>query len=152
MFANRSGIPDNKKGGAKGAAILIIVLLIAIAIVSMYIRLNWQRFKAEASFGFTMAALIVFLIAIIVIVIRINLRKARKEKERKAREEAERLEQERLERARLERERLERVEAGLEEPVEEGYLGDGKFELSDIGEAASMIGDKISGMLSKKDE
>jgi hypothetical protein len=35
--------------------------------------------------------------------------------------------------------------------VENGYLGDGKLQLSDFKDAADMIGDKIDDMLTKKE-
>lgn len=99
---------NNKKGSAK--VYLIIAIIIVIAIASIFIKLNWRRFKAEASFGFTMAALAVFLLAIIYFVIRFNIRKARKAKE-KARMEQLKAENDRLE---AENDRLEAENDRLE--------------------------------------
>ena len=65
---------NNKKGNA--TVYLIIIALLAVAVAVMFIKLNWRRFKAEASFGFTVTVIV-------------------KEREQ-ARLESERFEQERI--------------------------------------------------------
>ena len=111
---------NNKKGNA--TVYLIIFALIAIAVTFMFIRLNWRRFKAEASFGFTVAGVIIAVLLI---------RKARKEKAKEL--------------ARLEKERLEqeRIAAGGKPST----LGDGKLEMNDVSEVAGKAMDKIDKFL-----
>ncbi|MBE6019696.1 MAG: hypothetical protein E7230_05135 [Clostridiales bacterium] len=124
---------NNKKGGAK--LYLVILLLIVLAVAGMFIKLNWRRFKAEASFAFTVTVTVVLVVLIIILLIRHSIRKARREKAK----ELARLEKERLE--------AERIAAGGKPST----LGDGKFEMSDIGEAAGVAKEKIEDLL-KKDE
>ncbi|MBR7088629.1 MAG: hypothetical protein IKI38_04670, partial [Mogibacterium sp.] len=109
---------NNKKGNA--TAYLIIIALLAIVIAYMFVRLNWRRFKAEASFGFTVAGVIIAVLLILFLMIRHSIRKAKKEKAK--------------EQARLEKERLEqeRIAAGGKPST----LGDGKFEMNDVSEVA----------------
>lgn len=128
---------NNKKGNA--TVYLIIIALLVIAVISMFVKLNWRRFKAEAGFGFTVAGIAIAVLLILFLVIRHSIRKARKEKEK--------------EKARLEKEKLdrEREAAGLP-PL---TLGNGKLELSDFGEAADKAAGKIDDFLNKdkkKDE
>ena len=120
---------NNKKGGA--TVYLIIITLLAIAVAYMFIRLNWQRFKAEASFGFTVAGVIIAVLLIIFLMIRHSIRKARKEKAKEL--------------ARLEKERLEqeRIAAGGKPST----LGDGKLEMNDVSEVAGKAMDKIDKFL-----
>ena len=87
---------NNKKGGA--TVYLIIITLLAIAVAYMFIRLNWQRFKAEASFGFAVTGVVIAVLLILFLLIRHSIRKAKREKERA------RLEKEKLEQAKLEKE------------------------------------------------
>lgn len=126
---------NNKKGGA--TVYLIVIAILAIAVISMFIKLNWRRFKAEASFGFTVAGIAIAVLLILFLMIRHSIRKARKEK---AREKA------RLE---MEKRNQERIAAGLEPET----LGNGKLELSDVKEAAGKAtekaAEKIDGFLSK---
>ena len=68
-----------RKGSA--TVILIAVLAVILIVIGLYIRLNWRTFKAEASFGFAIAMLIVALIPIMYLLIRHSIKKARKEKE-----------------------------------------------------------------------
>lgn len=125
-------IINNKKGGT-GTAILIVVGILVIAVGALVIKRNWARFKAEASFGFTIAALAVFVIAIVILIIRYKIKKAKKEKEKKA--EAERLERERL------------AAQGIIVP--ESTIGNGKLEKSDFTEVAGKINDKLDDMVRK---
>ena len=126
---------NNKKGGA--TLYLVIIALLAIAVISMFIKLNWRRFKAEASFGFTVAGIAIAVLLILFLMIRHSIRKAKKEK---AKEKA------RLE---MEKRNQERVAAGLQPET----LGNGKLELSDVGEAAgkavNKATEKIDDFLSK---
>lgn len=120
---------NNKKGNA--TVYLIIFALVAIAVAFMFIRLNWRRFKAEASFGFTVAGVIIAVLLIIFLMIRHSIRKARKEKAKEL--------------ARLEKERLEqeRIAAGGKPST----LGDGKLEMNDVSEVAGKAMDKIDKFL-----
>ena len=79
---------NNKKGGA--TVYLVIIALLILGIAALFIKLNWRRFKAEASFAFTIVAIVLVLLLIIFLMIRHSIRKARKEKE-KAKEKARRL-------------------------------------------------------------
>lgn len=121
---------NNKKGGA--TVYLIIIAILFIAIVSMFIKLNWRRFKAEASFGFAVAGVAIAVLLILFLMIRHSIRKARKEKQK--------------EKERLERERIaqERAAAGL--PPE--TLGNGQLDASDFREAADKAMGKIDEFLS----
>ena len=120
---------NNKKGNA--TVYLVIITLLAIAVAVMFIKLNWRRFKAEASFGFAVAGIVIAVLLILFLMIRHSIRKAKKEKAK--------------EQARLEKERLEqeRIAAG----GKPGTLGDGKFELNDISEAAGKAMDKVDKFL-----
>ena len=120
---------NNKKGNA--TVYLVIITLLAIAVAVMFIKLNWRRFKAEASFGFTVAGIVIAVLLMLFLMIRHSIRKAKKEKAK--------------EQARLEKERLEqeRIAAG----GKPGTLGDGKFELNDISEAAGKAMDKVDKFL-----
>ena len=80
----------------------------------------------------------------------ISIRRAKREKARAEKARLEALEKERREKERLEREALASADLG-ETDVEKGYLGDGKFELSDITDAAGVIGDKLGSLISKDD-
>ena len=120
---------NNKKGSA--TVYLIIIALLAIAVAAMFIKLNWRRFKAEASFGFAVAGVVIAVLLILFLLIRHSIRKAKKEKEK--------------EKARLEKERLEaeRIAAGGKPST----LGDGKLELNDVSEVAGKAKDKIDKFL-----
>ena len=120
---------NNKKGNA--TVYLIIIALLAIAVAFMFVRLNWRRFKAEASFGFAVAGVIIAILLILFFMIRHSIRKAKKEKAR--------------EQARLEKERLEqeRIAAGGKPST----LGDGKLEMADVSEVAGKAMDKIDKFL-----
>ena len=125
---------NNKKGGA--TVYLVIIALLVIGIAALFIKLNWTRFKAEASFGFTVAAVFLAVILILFLMIRHSIRKARKEKEK--------------EKARLEREKFEaEIKAAGGTP---GSLGNGKLEMSDISETAGKAKDKIGGLFDKEDK
>ena len=124
---------NNKKGGA--TVYLVIIALLLLAIAGLYIKLNIKRFKAETSFAFSVVAIVLALLLIIFFLIRHSIRKAKKEKEK--------------EKARLERERFEaEIIAAGGTP---GTLGNGKLEMSDIGEAAGKAKDKVSGLFDKED-
>ena len=82
---------NNKKGGA--TVYLVIISILVIAIAFLFIKLNWRRFKAEASFGFTVVAAVLAALLILFLMIRHSIRKARREKEK----EKERLEREKFE-------------------------------------------------------
>jgi uncharacterized membrane protein len=116
---------NNKKGSA--AVYLILLLLVALIIAGVYIRLNWRRFQAEASFGFTVAIIVIAVLLIIFLMIRHSIRKAKKQKAK--------------EQARLEKERLEqeRIAAGGKPST----LGNGKLEASDVSEVAGKALEKI---------
>ena len=116
---------NNKKGSA--TVYLIIAVIVVIAVASIFIRLNWRRFKAEASFGFAVAGVVIGILLILFLMIRHSIRKAKKQKAK--------------EQARLEKERLEqeRIAAGGKPST----LGDGKFEMSDVSEVAGKALDKI---------
>ena len=120
---------NNKKGNA--TVYLIIIALLAVAVAAMFIKLNWRRFKAEASFGFTVTGIVIAVLLILFLLIRHSIRKAKKEKEK--------------EQARLEKERLEqeRIAAGGKPST----LGDGKLEMSDVNEVAGKAMDKIDRFL-----
>ena len=68
---------NNKKGNA--TVYLVIITLLAIAVAVMFIKLNWRRFKAEASFGFTVAGIVIAVLLILFLMIRHSIRKAKKE-------------------------------------------------------------------------
>ena len=120
---------NNKKGNA--TVYLIIIALLSVAVAAMFIKLNWRRFKAEVSFGFTVAGIVIAVLLILFLLIRHSIRKAKKEKEK--------------EQARLEKERLEqeRIAAGGKPST----LGDGKLEMSDVNEVAGKAMDKIDRFL-----
>ena len=120
---------NNKRGSA--TAYLIIILLLVIAIAAMFIRLNWRRFKAEASYGFAVAGVVIAVLLILFLMIRHSIRKAKKEKAREL--------------ARLEKERLEqeRIAAGGKPST----LGNGKLEMDDVSEVAGKAMDKIDKFL-----
>ena len=120
---------NNKKGNA--TVYLVIILLLAIAVAAMFIKLNWRRFKAEASFGFTVAGIVIAILLILFLMIRHSIRKARKQREK--------------EKARLEKERLEqeRIAAGGKPST----LGDGKLEMSDVSEVAGKAMEKVDKFL-----
>ena len=94
----------------------------AVIIAGVFIKLNWRRFKAEASFGFTVAVIIIAVLLIIFLMIRHSIRKAKKQKAK--------------EQARLEQ---ERIAAGGKPST----LGNGKLEASDVSEVAGKALDKI---------
>ena len=119
----------NKKGSA--TPYLVIAALLVIVVAYIYIRLNWQRFKAEASFGFAVAGVVIAVLLILFLMIRHSIRKA---KRKKAKEQA-RLEKERLE--------AERIAAGGKPST----LGDGKLEMSDVSEVAGKARDKVDKFL-----
>ena len=129
-----------KRNSKKGSATpyLIILLLVVIVVAYMFIRLNWKRFKVEASFGFTVAVVVIAVLLILFLLIRHSIRKAKKQKEK--------------EKARLEKERLEqeRIAAGGKPST----LGNGKAEMSDVSEVAGKAIEKIDDFLAKgeKDE
>lgn len=125
---------NNKKGGA--TVYLVIILLLVLCIAGLFIKLNWRRFKAETSFAFTIVAAVLAVILILFLMIRHSIRKARKEKEK--------------EKARLERERFEAeiIAAGGTPST----LGNGKLEMSDIGEPADKAKDRIGGFFNKEDD
>ena len=125
---------NNKKGGA--TVYLVIILLLFIAIVGMFLKLNWKRFKAETSFALSVIAIVIVLLLVIFLLIRHSIRKARKEKER--------------EKARLEREKFEAeiIAAGGTPST----LGNGKLEMSDISETAGKAKDKVSELFNKEDQ
>ena len=120
---------NNKKGNA--TVYLVIITLLAIAVAVMFIKLNWRRFKAEASFGFAVAGIVIAVLLILFLMIRHSIRKAKKEKMR--------------EQARLEKERLEqeRIAAGGKPST----LGDGKIEMNDVSEVAGKAMDRIDKFL-----
>jgi membrane protein implicated in regulation of membrane protease activity len=120
---------NNKKGNA--TVYIVIILLLVIAVAAMFIRLNWRRFKAEASYGFAVAGVVIAVLLILFLMIRHSIRKAKKEKAK--------------EQARLERERLEqeRIAAGGKPST----LGNGKIEMDDVTEVAGKAMDKIDKFL-----
>ena len=120
---------NNKKGGA--TVYLVILGILVLAIAAIFIRLNWRRFKAEASFGFAVSGTVIAVLLILFLMIRHSIRKAKKEKAK--------------EQARLEKERLEqeRIAAGGKPST----LGDGKLELNDVSEVAGKAMEKIDKYL-----
>ncbi|MBQ0018703.1 MAG: hypothetical protein KBS63_05850 [Clostridiales bacterium] len=80
---------SNKKGSA--STVIILVVLVIGAIIGLYLKLNWKRFKADASFGFAIAAMGIAILLIIYLCIRSKIKKAkkRKAKEKEAKEAAE---------------------------------------------------------------
>ncbi len=120
---------NNKRGNA--TAYLVIILLFVIAIAAMFIRLNWRRFKAEASYGFAVAGVVIAVLLIIFLMIRHSIRKAKKKKAKEL--------------ARLEKERLEqeRIAAGGKPST----LGNGRLEMDDVSEVAGKALDKIDEFL-----
>ncbi len=125
---------NNKKGGA--TVYLVIISILVIAIAFLFIKLNWRRFKAEASFGFTVVAAVLAAILILFLMIRHSIRKARREKEK---------EKERLEREKFE---AEIIAAG----GTPSSLGNGKLEMSDISEAAGKAKDKVGDLFKEENE
>ena len=87
---------NNKKGNA--TVYLVIFGILVVAVAALFIRLNWRRFKAEASYGFAVAGVVIAVLLILFLMIRHSIRKAKREKERA------RLEKEKLEQAKLEKE------------------------------------------------
>ena len=125
---------NNKKGGA--TVYLIIIALLVLGIAALFIKLNWRRFKAEASFAFTIVGIVLAVLLIIFLMIRHSIRKARKEREK--------------EKARIEREKFEaEIIAAGGTP---SSLGNGKLEMSDISETAGKAKDKIGGLFNKEDK
>ena len=125
---------NNKKGGA--TVYLVIIALLILGIAALFIKLNWRRFKAEASFAFTIVAIVLVLLLIIFLMIRHSIRKARKEREK--------------EKARIEREKFEaEIIAAGGTP---SSLGNGKLEMSDISETSGKAKDKIGGLFNKEDK
>ena len=120
---------NNKKGNA--TVYLVIILLLVIAVAALFIRLNWRRFKAEASYGFAVAGIVIGVLLILFLMIRHRIRKAKREKAR--------------EQARLEKERLEqeRIAAGGKPST----LGNGKIEMDDVSEVAGKAMDRIDKFL-----
>ena len=120
---------NNKKGNA--TVYLVIFGLLVVAVAAIFIRLNWRRFKAEASFGFAVAGIVIAVLLILFLMIRHSIRKAKKEKAK--------------EQARLEKERLEqeRIAAGGKPST----LGDGKLEMNDVSEVAGKAMDRIDKFL-----
>ena len=125
----------NNKKGASATTVLIFLLVIALIVVIMIARLNWQRFKVEAKFGFYVTIILITAMIIIVFVIRHNIKKRKKEKERQAKIEEEK----------------RQAEAEGREYIESS-LGNGKFEAADITEAAKKAGDKVVGAFKSDDE
>lgn len=127
-----------KRNSKKGSATpyLIIILLLVIAVAFMFIRLNWQRFKVEAHFGFTVAVVVIAILLILFLLIRHSIRKSKKKKEK--------------EKARLEKERLEQQR--IAEGGRPSTLGNGKAELSDVSEVAGKAIEKVDEFLMKGDE
>ena len=120
---------NNKKGSA--TVYLVILGILVLAVAAIFIRLNWRRFKAEASFGFAVAGIVIAILLILFLMIRHSIRKARK---KKAKEQA-RLEKERLEQ--------ERIAAGGKPST----LGNGKLDSSDVSEVAGKAMEKIDKFL-----
>lgn len=123
---------EKKKGGPK--LILGVIIAAVVFIAFLIIRLNWQRFKVEAGFGFKVAVIIIVALLIIFLLVRHYIKKAQKNREQKKIEK--------------EQERQAKIEAG--EPVP--AIGDGKFEAEDIKEAAGIAASKIGDFLSGDDE
>ena len=67
--------------------------LLALAVIALFIKLNWARFKAETSFAFTIIGIALVIIILLVLVIKIKLWKSRREKQ-KLQEQREKAEQE----------------------------------------------------------
>ena len=67
----------------KGSATIVIVVILAVLliVIGLYIKMNWRAFKAEASFGFAIAMLIVVILLARFILIKHSIKKSRKEKE-----------------------------------------------------------------------
>lgn len=122
---------NDKKGGAKVYVILTLLVVLVLAIAGMFIKLNWKRFKAEASYGFTITMLVIGLIVALILLIWILIKRAQRKK---------RKEQERLERERLEQ---ERIAAGGQPST----LGNGKLEMSDVSEVAGKAIDRVDKYL-----
>lgn len=101
---------NNKKGNA--TVILVIVLLIALGIAGLFIKMNWRRFKAEASFGLTVAVIVIAILLILFILIKRSINKASKERAQKKFEK---------EKAKLKEEnvKLSEEKAMLEEKIDE---------------------------------
>ena len=120
---------NNKQGGA--TVYLVILGILVLAVAAIFIRLNWRRFKAEASFGFAVAGIVIAVLLILFLMIGHSIRKAKKEKMK--------------EQARLEKERLEqeRIAAGGKPST----LGDGKLEMNDVSEVAGKAMDRIDKFL-----
>ena len=120
---------NNKKGNA--TVYLVIFGILVVAVAALFIRLNWRRFKAEASYGFAVAGVVIAILLLLFLMIRHSIRKAKKEKAK--------------EQARLEKERLEqeRIAAGGKPST----LGDGKLEMNDVSEVAGKAMDRIDKFL-----
>ncbi len=122
---------NNKNGGAKVYVILTLLVVLVLAVAGMFIKLNWRRFKAEASYGFTITMIVIGLIAAVILLIWILIKRAKRKKKK--------------EQARLEKERLEqeRIAAGGKPST----LGDGKLELADVSEVAGKAMEKVDEFL-----
>ena len=59
--------------GSSATVIIVVILVVALFIIGLYIKLNWRTFKAEASFGFAIAMLIVFILLLIFVLIKHSL-------------------------------------------------------------------------------
>jgi hypothetical protein len=117
---------ENKKGLGKGTIYLVVLGVAALVILYLVIRQNWRRFKIEAGYGFAVAVVVIIAALILFVLIRHSINKAKKEREQKKLEK--------------EQERQALIEAG--EPVP--AIGDGKFDVDDVKEAAEIAGEKIS--------
>ena len=80
---------NNKRGSA--TVWIVILLLAGIAAVALIAKLNWERFKVETAYAFTLVGIALGLLLLIYIVIRIKIRMVKKErlKAQAAREAAE---------------------------------------------------------------
>ena len=77
-----------EKRSVKPIIFLIGILFLAIFVAAIIIKHNWRRFAADASFGFTMAIIVIAVLLVLFLMIRHSIRKAKKEHaEKKAEKE-----------------------------------------------------------------
>ena len=74
-----------KRKNGNATIYLVIIVALVVVLAFLYIRLNWQRFKVEAGFGFAVAVIVVvsFVIMKVHLYIGLNAMRAAKGREHK---------------------------------------------------------------------
>ena len=107
---------NNKRGNA--TVYLIIVLLVFCAIAALFIKRNWRRFKADASFELTIAVAAIIIILILFFLIKRSINKARKERAQKKLDKEREKHESELAKLADEKAKLEEANAKLESEVD----------------------------------